>query len=61
MGLTDTKAKFDSESGISELSWICQECGQAHYDRDTKRCVNCDIMRYRSLSQITKGENSNET
>jgi len=40
----------DTEKVMSELSWICQECGQAHYDRDTKKCVMCHSKRY-----ITKG------
>jgi len=30
---------------LSELSWICVKCGQAHYDRDTKNCVKCKQER----------------
>lgn len=40
---------------MTELSWICQTCGQAHYDKDTDPCVKCLTPRQKTLGQMIKG------
>ena len=40
---------------MSELSWICQVCGQAHYDRGVDTCVQCLTPRQKTIRQIMKG------
>ena len=41
------------ESGMSDLSWICLTCGQAHYDRKTGSCIACLTPRQKTLRQLT--------